>query len=129
MKSRITIEVDFENNNSPIIQILQSASDDVRDKLVKSFTEQLGGSSWCKIRWVAEVDSQFSKIIISPISEADFRKNAAVMISQLELNEKFSGKENDEAYRKVYELITNESGIDNETLFHLKENFAIVEKV
>lgn len=50
MKSRITIEVDFENDNQPVIQIVQRFSDDVRDKLISEFLHALGGqSSWCKI--------------------------------------------------------------------------------
>lgn len=41
MKSRITIEIDFENNNSPYLNILHIHSDDVRDKLLKNFLEQI----------------------------------------------------------------------------------------
>jgi len=47
MKSRITIDVDYDNQ--PILKIEYSESDDVRDKLVKRFLEGFGGlSSWCK---------------------------------------------------------------------------------
>ena len=50
MKSRITIEVNFEENNRPVIQILSEESDDVRDKLIKSFLQSLQHTSrWCKI--------------------------------------------------------------------------------
>lgn len=45
MKSRITIDVDIDNQ--PIIKIEYSASEDVRDKLVKKFMETFGGDS----RW------------------------------------------------------------------------------
>ncbi len=52
MKSRITIEVDFENANEPVIQILQNSSDDVRDSLISQFLqgrEHL--SRWLKIQF------------------------------------------------------------------------------
>lgn len=54
MKSKITIEFQEEDFVSrtvlPVIQIKQSPSDDVRDKLVKQFTGVLKGESqWCSI--------------------------------------------------------------------------------
>ena len=52
MKSRITIEVDFENGNMPILQILSRNSDDVRDNLLQSFLQSLEHSSrWCRIQY------------------------------------------------------------------------------
>jgi hypothetical protein len=42
MKSRITIEVDFENGNQPTIQILRKESGDVRDSLITAFIQSLG---------------------------------------------------------------------------------------
>lgn len=86
MKSRISIEVDFDNGNTPVIQILQASSDDVRDKLVKAFTEQLGGSSWCKINWVGE-DNPFNRIIISPVKPEELKSQSAIMLEQHELYE------------------------------------------
>lgn len=50
MKSRITIEVNFEEGNLPVIQVLSQQSDDVRDKLISSFLQSLQHTSrWCKI--------------------------------------------------------------------------------
>ena len=43
MKSRITIDVDYDNQ--PCILIDYQESDDVRDKLVKRFLEGFGGES------------------------------------------------------------------------------------
>lgn len=43
MKSRISIDVDYDNQ--PIIKIEYSPSEDVRDKLVKKFFESFGGQS------------------------------------------------------------------------------------
>lgn len=50
MKSRITIEVNFDESNTPVIQVLSQSSDDVRDKLIQSFLQSLQHTSrWCKI--------------------------------------------------------------------------------
>ncbi len=46
MKSKITIEVDFDQNNTPYIRLLvDKNSDDVRDKLLRAFLEKLGYES------------------------------------------------------------------------------------
>lgn len=92
MESRITIEIDFENNNQPYIKIIQAKrSDDVRDKLLSHFLELLGGSSWCHIKWensVAENEpaffaSQFkNRIHITPIKKEDFKAQAKLMLEQ-----------------------------------------------
>ena len=90
MKSRITIELDFENGNMPIIQILQQDSDDVRDKLVKSFTQHLGGSSWCQIKWKPEnyigAPNETQRIHITPINFADLKEQAEIMLEQYRLS-------------------------------------------
>jgi len=53
MRSKITIEVDFENGNQPVIQILSRHSDDVRDRLISSFIENLKHvSRWCTIEYM-----------------------------------------------------------------------------
>lgn len=44
MKSRITIEMDFDSLE-PVIQVDTRASDDVRDKLIQVFFEKLKGES------------------------------------------------------------------------------------
>ena len=55
MKSRITIEVNFEEGNLPVIQILNTHSDDVRDKLISSFLQSLQHTSrWCKIIYMGD---------------------------------------------------------------------------
>ena len=75
MKSRITIEVNFEEGNLPVIQIMSQQSDDVRDKLIQSFLQSLQHTSrWCKILYmgnrsvynqdVAEIDHKHSWHII-----------------------------------------------------------------
>lgn len=95
MKSRITIELDFGNNNTPVIQILHSDSDDVRDKLISNFAEMLGGSSWCQIKWLdsANIDSRAlglpDRIHITPIHPAKFKEQAALMLEQDRLNKEF----------------------------------------
>lgn len=54
MKSRITVEIDFENGNEPIMQVHYRQSDDVRDKLIKNFFENVN-----KDRPILAVDKVF----------------------------------------------------------------------
>lgn len=97
MKSRITIEVDFENGNEPVIQIISRSSDDVRDNLIKAFYQKLGGSSWLKIRFseyhdptlAPDDERNFKRIFITPIPEKDLLAEAGVMTAQYETSEKF----------------------------------------
>lgn len=100
MKSRITIEVDFDNGNQPVIQILSRNSDDIRDNLIKSFYQKLQGSSWCKIVFMQDVlDEQmvtvggyvegFKRIFITPIPESELKKEADIMLEQHRVREVF----------------------------------------
>lgn len=95
MTSKITIEVDFDNNNTPIIQIVSRQSDDIRDKLIKSFLEKLGSqSSWCTIRatWTHQDGSQ--QWIITPISNDELQTQSRLMAAIDNLGNPF--KLNDE---------------------------------
>jgi hypothetical protein len=92
MQSKITIEVDFENGNEPVIQIVSRNTDDIRDKLIKSFLQSLGGNSWCKIYCEAasthdEPDRQFQRWKISAIKPSGLKTEAETMIEQHRLNE------------------------------------------
>lgn len=93
MKSRITVEVDYDNNNQPVIQILSRNSDDVRDGLIKAFYQKLGSSSWCKIEFKQDIQDStmvteggffegFKRILITPIQEKDLKKEAEIMLEQ-----------------------------------------------
>lgn len=93
MKSRISIEVDFNNNNQPVIQILKSDSDDVRDRLISHFTQQLGGSSWCQIQWKPIPENGHPQIIhISAIKPECLKEQSAIMLEQWEVNEKYKNQ-------------------------------------
>ncbi len=85
MKSRITIEVDFDNGQ-PYMKILEDReSDDVRDKLITFFRQRLGHtSSWCKV-----VPSGYNGNIweIRPITPDELKQHAEVMAEQARLNE------------------------------------------
>lgn len=75
MKSRITIEVDFDNGNKPVILAKLEQSDDVRDKLIQNFTEILGGqSSWCKTMFIGD-----GVLRISPISTNELAEQSSLM--------------------------------------------------
>jgi len=99
MKSRITIEVDFNNANEPVIQIMSRASDDIRDNLIKAFYQRLGGSSWCKIRFEEHYDDRsdpvqsFKRILITPIPDEKLREEGEVMLEQARVKE---------VYQKTY---------------------------
>ena len=57
MNSKITIEVDFSSNNTPVVRILQRKSEDVRDSLVSNFIQHLDHTSisrWLKIEYRGE---------------------------------------------------------------------------
>lgn len=103
MKSRITIEVDFENGNEPVIQILSRNSDDIRDNLIKSFYQRLQGSSWCKIVFKQDVPDEymattngfvdgFKRIFIYPIPEQLLKMEGEIMLEQGRLREEFDKK-------------------------------------
>lgn len=69
MKSRITIEVDFDNGNQPVIQILHYPdSMDVRDKLIKNFTEIMMGGHLCDFSY-EHGGPDFNRIYIRPIAQ------------------------------------------------------------
>ncbi len=84
MQSRISVEVDFQNNNLPIIQILRKDSNDVRDKLVSAFLQSLQHTSrWCKITYVGGLDSNQIEVgdqwKISPITPQELPEEMRLM--------------------------------------------------
>lgn len=57
MNSKITIAVDQENSNTPVIRIISRRSEDVRDELVSNFVQRLDHTSisrWLKIEYKGE---------------------------------------------------------------------------
>jgi len=91
MKSRISIEIDFDNGNKPVIQIIQKSSEDVRDNLVHYFIELLGHqSTLCKITYDGEFSAPyepFKRWKISPISPEQMPEELKAMQSFISLNE------------------------------------------
>jgi hypothetical protein len=89
MNSKITIEVDFDNNNEPVFQIIYRPSDDVRDKLIKSFLERLGGDSeWCQIYCTGSVEETAvnyasQRWVIRAIHPKDIRTTGQTMLERL----------------------------------------------
>lgn len=84
MKSRITIEVDFENKNLPVIQILSRQSDDVRDGLIKSFLQSLQHTSrWAKFLYKGGYDEsdqqQTHRWFISPLTPQELSNELDLM--------------------------------------------------
>lgn len=78
MKSRITIEVDFEEGNQPVIIANLQKSDDVRDKLLHSFTEKFGHQrAWCQVHYMGEGNGRTWKFI--PIEPKDHSEQGMLM--------------------------------------------------
>jgi len=91
MKSKITIEVDFDNNNLPIIQVIQRESDDVRDRLLSQFTQNLNHiSRWARLIYVGEQwnDQQAGQVWkIEPIIPSEIRVEMNLMKAVLTAGE------------------------------------------
>ena len=99
MKSRITIEVDFNNGNLPVIQILSRSSDDVRDNLLQSFLQSLQHTSrWCRIEysgtrgiWSDNLspisDDASHRWVLMPITTKEIPSEMDLMKSVLAVNE------------------------------------------
>lgn len=89
MKSRISIEIDFENQNKPVIQIARQSSDDVRDSLIQSFLEQRGsGSRWLTIQYKGESlegKSLFHLVVVTPSELEEEIKLMKAALNELEL--------------------------------------------
>lgn len=90
MKSRITIEVDFENNNQPVLQIIFRKSDDVRDNLLNSFLQNMGGmSNWCHVKQRSHYEGinpedTHSKYILTMIKPEDLKEQHRQMAENIE---------------------------------------------
>lgn len=70
MKSRITIEVDFENDNISVIQVLRANStEDTRDSLIHNFFErQREVFRWCRLEYRGETLGGGSRYFIIPLT-------------------------------------------------------------
>lgn len=88
MKSKITIEVDFENGNRPVIQVLSRQSDDVRDNLISSFLQSLGHTSrWAAFKYKGEQGVSYPGSesnnahcwIITPLTPAELPEEIKLM--------------------------------------------------
>jgi len=83
-----TIRVDYDHDNyvgghaiSPVIKIsLDKSSDDVRDKLLRTFFESLGhASNWLLVKFEGEDKYGRSLITLSPVSPDRLKYNSEQM--------------------------------------------------
>lgn len=89
MKGRITVEIDFENGNRPVIQLLHSPdSDDVRDKLINNFLETMRQSHWCRFEFI-NGNHSFNRYYISAIPLQKVKEQAIEMHEQYEKNKEW----------------------------------------
>lgn len=83
MLSRITIEVDFENGNMPVIQVMHQHSDDVRDALLASFLQSLGHTGrWATLEYQNLIDDKNGlrhRWLIRPIKVDQLQNESKLM--------------------------------------------------
>lgn len=92
MKSRITIEVDFDNN-TPVIQIDKKWSEDVRDKILNEFFKKLGySSSWFRLLSIYTNDEAEMWHII-PIQPKELPEQSELIQERLRSGETVQSKE------------------------------------
>jgi hypothetical protein len=96
MQSKITIEVDFENGNEPVIQIISRPTDDVRDKLIQFFFSKLSNtSSWCRVWCGGDGNNGADKFTlwrIRPITTTELKQEAEIMAEQYRIIEEHNKK-------------------------------------
>lgn len=79
MKSRITIEVDFDNNNEAVLSLNLHKSDDVRDKLLQSFIEKFAHQrAWCLAYYMGE-NATGAMYHIKPLTPFQYEEQANLM--------------------------------------------------
>jgi hypothetical protein len=85
MKSKITIEIDWDNQ--PIICINYFHSEDVRDSLVKRFLETFGGDSCiAHFSFFNAINTEYvnSRATIRPMSPKDLARDSGFYKGQIE---------------------------------------------
>lgn len=88
MDSKISIELDFDRGNLPIIQVLHKTSDDVRDGIVGNFIQHLDHTSisrWLRIEYKWKRSDGANIWHISPISSSlsELEEEAKLMMAMV----------------------------------------------
>jgi hypothetical protein len=93
MKSRISIDVDYDNQ--PIIKIEYQNSEDVRDKLVKKFMETFGSgqSIYATFLYYGQTTADVNTAVIRPVRPDQLSDDLVVMRSLSEDYERNNGKQ------------------------------------
>lgn len=85
MKSKITVEIDFENGNRPVIQVHERNSDDVRDKLIDSVFQQLAHHSrWFRVEFKHNtmIDGDVGNLWhLIPITPEEYEQEIKLMVA------------------------------------------------
>lgn len=80
MNSRITIELDLDNNNEPYIKVKSAYSDDLRDKLLRSFIESFGHQNgWMRFEYTGTDELENKYYRISNIKKYELAQQARLM--------------------------------------------------
>lgn len=88
MDSKISIELDFDKGNLPVIQVLHKTSDDVRDGIVGNFIQHLDHTSisrWLSIQYKFKRSDGAQIWHIAPISSSidELEKEANLMLAMV----------------------------------------------
>lgn len=85
MRSRISVEVDFDNNNRPVIQVHERDSDDVRDRLISAVFDKLGHHSrWFRVEFKHNTmtDGDAGSLWhLAPISPEEYDEEIKLMVA------------------------------------------------
>lgn len=111
MKSRITIDVDFDNQ--PILRIEYCESEDVRDKLVKRFLETFAGDSCYALfnymnsegRMDSESDTRTTVAHVRPIKPENLKSEGENMIRMHEEFNELNKSLTEARFKKVKEQV------------------------
>jgi hypothetical protein len=88
MRSKLTIEVDFDNGKPYICVVMDRQSTDVRDKAIVAFRNKLGqlgiNSEWCRVRFDDHAISGNQMFTIEPIQPHEMKDELELMKSALD---------------------------------------------
>lgn len=74
MKSRVTMEFDFDSNE-PYLKVVEELSPDLRDQMFKRFREMFGyESNLCRVDFTTHANNEDGKVVytIKPLKTSQF---------------------------------------------------------
>lgn len=85
MKSRVTIEIDFEFGKPYFKVVADMESEDLRDQAVREFRQALGfDSNWARVRFHDQYKAGQKLFTIEPIAPSDLTQEVEMMTKAVE---------------------------------------------